>query len=223
MESYQIRDDFIRYGIEKKVQKGQNLFDPAKSGYEEGVCYLDHGIAALNRINREGEEQIYLYFGEKRVIGFANALVKYFPIHWDQYITPTPFWITAKTSCVYYYMREIVFDSLMEESPPFVRGILGAATLNYLEIVNKVQGIMDGDKTAQFCQWLLTCRVEHEGQTVIPKAFSFVEVAKYLGMHPVTVSRIAGRLKAQGILLRKDGYLVIKDEKKIREILNKGF
>ena len=37
---------------------------------------------------------------------------------------------------------------------------------------------------------------------MIPKAFSFVEVANYLGMHPVTVSRIARKLRETGILAR---------------------
>ena len=61
---------------------------------------------------------------------------------------------------------------------------------------------MDGDKTAQFCKWLLTYCIKKQGKSMIPKAFSFVEVANYLGMHPVTVSRIARKLRETGILAR---------------------
>ena len=174
MEPYRIREDFIRYGVRKEAKKNQYLFDPSREGCDN-ICFLDEGIAALTRINDDGEEHIYLYFGEKRLVGFANALVKHFPYDWQRYITPSPFWITAKTNCVYYSMRAKQFESMMDSSPYFT-----------------------------------------QGKSMIPKAFSFVEVANYLGMHPVTVSRIARKLRETGILAREDGCLIIQDEEKLR-------
>ena len=215
MEPYQIREDFIRCGIRREAKKNQYLFDPSRDGCDN-ICFLDEGIAALTRINDDGEEHVYLYFGEKRLVGFANALVKHFPYDWQRYITPSPFWITAKTNCVYYSMREKQFESMMDSSPYFTQCVLGATTLNYLELVNKIQWMMDGDKTAQFCKWLLTYSIKKRGKSMIPKAFSFVEVANYLGMHPVTVSRIARKLRETGIIAREDGCLVIQDEEKLR-------
>ncbi len=35
-------------------------------------------------------------------------------------------------------------------------------------------------------------------------------------MHPVTVSRIARKLRETGILAREDGCLIIQDEEKLR-------
>ena len=62
----------------------------------------------------------------------------------------------------------------------------------------------------------LTYSIKKRGKSMIPKAFSFVEVANYLGMHPVTVSRIARKLRETGILARVDGCLIIQDEEKLR-------
>ena len=62
MEPYQIREDFIRYGVRKEAKKNQYLFDPSREGCDN-ICFLDEGIAALTRINDDGEEHIYLYFG----------------------------------------------------------------------------------------------------------------------------------------------------------------
>lgn len=67
MEPYQIREDFIRYGVRKEAKKNQYLFDPSREGCDN-ICFLDEGIAALTRINDDGEEHIYLYFGEKRLV-----------------------------------------------------------------------------------------------------------------------------------------------------------
>ena len=113
-------------------------------------------------------------------------------------------------------MREKQFESMMDSSPYFTQCVLGATTLNYLELVNKIQWMMDGDKTAQFCKWLLTYSIKKRGKSMIPKAFSVVEVANYLGMHPVTVSRIARKLRETGIIAREDGCLFIQDEEKLR-------
>lgn len=217
MERYQIRDDFIRYGVRKEAKRNENLFDPALE--ESGsVCFLDEGIAALNRINEKGEEQIFLYFGEKRLVGFSTALVHFFPYDWQHYINPMAFWITAKSPCVYYSMREKQFHEMMNRSHLFTQGVLGAAALNYLEMINKVQRMMDGNKTAQLCQWFLTCRVRQRDRYVIPRTFSFIEVAQYLNMHPVTVSRIVKKLKQEGLLGKEDGYLVLLDEEGLREL-----
>ena len=98
--------------------------------------------------------------------------MKHFPYDWQRYITPSPFWITAKTNCVYYSMRAKQFESMMDSSPYFTQCVLGATTLNYLELVNKIQWMMDGDKTAQFCKWLLTYCIKKQGKSMIPKAFS---------------------------------------------------
>ena len=70
-----------------------------------------------------------------------------------------------------------------------------------------------------FCEWLLTCRIRRDGRCIIPKAFTFTEAAKYLDMHPVTVSRIAANLRNQGIISRVDGYLTINDEKRLYDLI----
>ena len=88
MEPYQIREDFIRCGIRREAKKNQYLFDPSREGCDN-ICFLDEGIAALTRINDDGEEHVYLYFGEKRLVGFANALVKHFPMTGSA-ISPLP-------------------------------------------------------------------------------------------------------------------------------------
>ena len=85
-------------------------------------------------------------------------------------------------------------------------------THNYLELINKFHITMDGNRTAQFCQWLLSCSIKKGDGYIAPKTFSFAEVSKYLGMHPVTVSRLAKKLKEMGAIDRKDGCIIIKDK-----------
>lgn len=54
--------------------------------------------------------------------------------------------------------------------------------------------------------WKKTClvgfcvmeKMEENGKMVIPKNITFVEMSKYLGIHPVTISRIFARLCREG-------------------------
>lgn len=220
MKEYEIRDDFIQYGRKKEYKKNQYIFDSSSSDESSYVYYLDRGIASLNRISEEGDMQVYLYFGEKRVIGFTDALIRHYPASRNHLIASTPFWIMAKTDCTCYCMRNTRFETLLRESPRFTDWILSAAISNYMDLLNKSVWAMDGDNTAQLCQWLLTCRVEKDGRPVIPKTFSLAEVARYLGIHPVTVSRIVRKLTDQGAIAREDGWIILKDEDILRGIRN---
>ena len=219
MEEKEIRDLFVRWGNRKEIKKGQYIYDPSVSRAVSEAYYLDEGVAALTSISQEGEEKVFLYFGEQRIIGFADILARKYRCGtmMNQFCAPVPFWIMAKTACTYYAMTEPVFSRLMNEDSRFMDAILKSICLNYLEIINKFQHIQDVDNETMFCEWLLSCRVIRDGRSVIPKAFTFTEAARYLDMHPVTVSRIAGKLKRQGLISRADGSLVITDETRLWE------
>ena len=116
-------------------------------------------------------------------------------------------------------MGEPDFSRLIDENPHFMGAVLESTFLNYLEIINKIQHTQDVDKETMFCEWLLACRIRRDGRCIIPKAFTFTEAAKYLDMHPVTVSRIAANLRNQGIISRVDGYLTINDEKRLYDLI----
>ncbi len=217
MVEYNIETDFYNIGARKEVKRGDYICNPLMDGITQTVCYLDQGIASLISYNDSGEERTHLYFGEKRVIGFAGALTRMFADDWKQnrwgyVMNPQMCWVVAKTDCIFYRITEQQFLRLMSESPDFCKGILNSMTRNYLELINKFQITMDGNRTAQFCQWLLSCRIKKDGCYVIPKSFTFAEVSKYLGIHPVTVSRLAKKLKELGAIDRKDGCIIIKNE-----------
>lgn len=224
MEECTIRDLFMKHGTPMKKQKNQFIFDPTVSRNMSEAYFLVEGVASLTALNEEGEEMVYLYFNEQRIIGFAEILARkyrYSPSA-SLFIPPAAFWITAKSDCVYYTMKEPVFSRLLDEDIRFASAVLEAISLNYLEIINKVQHTRNVDKETLFCEWLLSCRVKRNDLSIVPKTFTFTEVAKYLGMHPVTVSRIAGNLRNQGILSRIDGCLVITDEKRLLELVRRG-
>lgn len=224
MDEKVIRELFLAYGTRQEKKKNQFIYDPTVLKSSSEAYFLDQGVAALTSINENGEETVFLYFNEHRIIGFAEILAnKYrFPSRINQFLPISAFWLTAKTGCVYYTMKEPVFCRLLDENLIFTNAVLEATSLNYLEIINKVQHTQDVDKETLFCEWLLSCRIHRDSTALVPKVFTFTEVAKYLGMHPVTVSRIAGNLKNQGLLRRTEDGLVITDEPRLMEMIHQG-
>lgn len=218
MEQQQIRELFIRHGSRREKKKNQFIFDPSISRKTSEAYFLDQGTAALACINEAGEEIVYLYFGEKRIIGFSQILARRYQYH---YHSTSAFWIIARSPCVYYAMDEVTFNQLLEKEPAFSSAVLGALTSNYLDVVNKAQRAHDMDKETMLCECLLNCMVSVNGRSVIPKPFTFVEIAKFLGMHPVTVSRLAKKLRDLGLIERCDGYLVIPDAERLRTYMEK--
>lgn len=226
MSNYTIRDDFVRFGVRKEVKKGEFICNPLVDNVYETIYFLDKGISALTSYSESGEEQIHLYYGEKRVAGFSAVLSRHFSEEWkssqswNYLVKPDTCWLTAKTDCVYYKITGNQVQELLFQSPDFMRGILSSLTRNYLEMVDKLQTMLDGSRTAQFCQWLLSCRMKQGDEYVIPKAFSFVEVAKFLGMHPVTVSRLFKKVRELGAIEKRDGMIIIKDETLLESLMH---
>ena len=59
-----------------------------------------------------------------------------------------------------------------------------------------------------------------EGQyRAVPHGFTYAEIAKYLGMHPVTVSKLSSALKKAGIIKKEKGRILIIDEDRLKALI----
>ena len=73
----------------------------------------------------------------------------------------------------------------------------------------------EGDAASRLCALLLDQSRLKDGQTIVPAYWNNLEIAKYLGIHTVTVSRILKILKQSGALKRSPQGLVLTDPAKI--------
>lgn len=130
-----------------------------------------------------------------------------------------PFGIDTKTDCVFYRMDERTFGRLMQEEPLFLTHVLEAVTCNYVTLVRKFHDAQEECASKRLCKWFLTFSSREGRQRAVPYGFTYAEIAKYLGMHPVTVSKLASGLKKAGIIRKEKGRIIIMDEKRLREML----
>lgn len=221
MQGRMLAEKFFKYGRPIALKKDELIYNPNDLYGRSCAYFLDSGIAALSGTTREGEDKVYLYFREKSLVGFTQIMIKEASLEDEVREDSVEFFIVAKTDCIVYRIPEGDFHRLLKEDMEFNQCILRVLTKNYIEVLNRFHEAQEDNTTIRFCRWLLDCAVEKEGKKVIPRAFTFVEVAKYLGTHSVTVSRIASDLKRKGCIAKEDHYIVIKDEERIREVIRK--
>lgn len=223
MEKMGLLQYFKHYGTQIKVEKETSICNPMLS--DTYIYYLVKGIASLTSLTCEGEEKDFLYFSQESLLGFAPALMRHYrKLRGETAKAPgaeesTPFGIDTKTDCSFYRLDERTFERLLEEDPQFQSYVIEAVTLNYVTLVKKFYSSQEESASRRFYKWLLEFSSPERLARVVPNGFTYAEIAKYLGMHPVTVYKLAAKLKKEGILTKEKGHIVILDEKSLRAML----
>lgn len=218
-------DRFVEYGQKFMVEKDELIYRPGGLQRRNCAFYLETGIVALATITKEGEEKVYLYFNGGRLIGFTQLLMEVNNregISWKRKIGHAEIFIIARSKCVLYQLREKDFKQLMGNDVAFNRQVLYVVTENYVELLDHFQQALEESAGTRFCRLLLECYTQRNGVKVVPKSMTFLEMSRYLGTHPVTVSRIVAALKKMGCISKENGYVVIKDEERLMELIMSG-
>lgn len=226
MKQNGVKQYFEQYGAKIEVEKETSICNPKLS--DKYIYYLAEGIASLTSLTINGEEKDFLYFPHDHLLGFAPALMRHYrKIRGDvsgssgraSTLDRIPFGIDTKTDCVFYRISESVFESLLEKDPIFLSYIMEAVTYNYTALVRKFHNTQEDCASMRLYKWFLAFSNPEGSCLAVPHGFTYTEIAKYLGMHPVTVSKLASNLKKQGIIKKENGRILILNEKKLRELL----
>ena len=222
MISNGVKAYFMQYGAKVTVSKGTSLCNPKLS--DNYVYYLDKGIASLTSLTEEGTEKDFLYFPPDHLLGFMPALMRYYrklrnESNSDNSPYLTPFGITPKTDCIFYRISESVFQSLLETDHIFLSYVMETTTRNFASLVRKFQDTQEAKISTRLYKWLLTFSQIENNYRAVPRGFTYTDIAKYLGIHPVTVAKLASELKKDGIIKKEQGQILIIDEKRLRERL----
>lgn len=207
-----------KHGTRLEASKGYylKLYTPG----EPGACVylLDEGICSLNSLTRRGDENIYLYFHAKRLIGFNHLMTT--PGKKSLFQSGFNVTIVTKTDCVLYQIKFETFLHLLHTNQAFNLFFIQTLADNYSEALNHFHYMHEETLVTALCQLLLSVSRKESGEKpVVPKFYTYEELARYLGCHPVTVSRIMAKLKQLGYLKKSGGELVIEDEQNLIHLM----
>ncbi len=217
-----IQSYFRQYGTKIFVDRESSICNPKLS--DNYIYYLADGIASLTSLTDDGIEKDFLYFPEGHLLGFVPALMRHYrktrnekPV--DPNLHLTPFGIDTKTDCIFYRISETVFESLLDTDPIFLSYVMEATTRNYASLVTKFHDTQAEKISTRLYKWLLKFSKPEGSIRAVPRGFTYTDIAKYLGIHPVTVSKLASELKKEGIIKKEQGRILILDEKRLHERL----
>lgn len=170
------------------------------------VYCLEEGLCALHSVSPGGKERIYQYFLPGDFVGFIPAYARSYP---DD--TFYAFSITAKSACTLYQIPYATFREFVDAHPDFYRWLFETAIAHYDNALKHCYALQDGNNFVSLCCALAELAIYEAPHHVIHKDFSYGELANYLGIHTITVTRLMARLKDMGIVSKQGHQTVIRD------------
>lgn len=216
-------DCFYTHAEQIIVEKNKIIYAPDNESQADSLYFLESGMVALMSYSRNGEERVYLYMKGPRIISFMTLLLDVINCREITDIcVPSHLVQMTKTRCILHRMSGSMFHKLLDEDLKFNHLILQATAANFQEVLSHFQQALEDSASVRLCRLLLDFSINKDGKKVLPKTMSFLEMSKYLGTHPVTVSRIVAILKKEGCIVKEQGYVVVQDDTKLRQMIEYG-
>ncbi len=172
----------------------------------EKIHFLVKGSCYRKSLTDEGTEIIYETLtpasGLKR---FLDLLMFYS----DSKISTTTF--VAKTPCRCYDIDMQDFYAYANRHPDLLHALVSTAINSYDSLDDKYHRRHGGKAANALCDIIYHSIVE-ENDMLVAKVENNSELARYLGIHRVSVVRILKQLEDRGALKRTEQGLVIEDE-----------
>lgn len=179
------------------------------------IYYLQEGLCALVRKSKTGEEIIYNYLQEDSLLG-----VICYGLGEDRYSKNEETYFVTKTTCVVYKIPHKVINELVDRDPKVGFMIARAMSKHYSDVLYHFQSANHEHTNIRVCKMLLQLAKREQDEYVLDKYFRYNEIAKYLGVHMVTIARIMQELKSQNIIQKKGQQIVYKDKNKLKELID---
>lgn len=204
-------EELKKLGTLRQVRKQECLYN--RTSQDKYVYFLEKGICALTSTSSDGKEHIYQYFLPGDFICFTSAFNRQYPD--DVFLA---FAMMAKADCVLYQIPYSLFRSYVDEYPILYRWLFEKAVTHYDNALRHSYSLQEGDNFTSLCQALAELAVRQGSLYVLQKEFSYGELANYLGIHTITVTRLIARLKEMGIVRKNGHQTVIQDMNQLKTL-----
>lgn len=111
-----------------------------------------------------------------------------------------PMGLVALTPITSYQIPVPALLDYLRENPDELMQFTAKLMRNYVDIIKRYNFRCETRTIDRLCQYVLERSEDIKGQLVFPRQYSNQEVAKLMGVHPVTLSRMLTALKEQGYI-----------------------
>ena len=180
----------------------------------EYIYYLAEGSCVRNLFTLKGDELIYdERVADQSVSCLIGALTLYCPvvIHETNFI--------AKTACVCFKIYFMDFFAFLSCYPSVLHELLSMAMSSYQQLNANFHAKQKGQAAGRVCSFILENARTAAQTKILDKHFNSSEIARYLGMHRITVNKIILALCEQKCLERRDEGIAVLDETALRSYI----
>lgn len=178
------------------------------------VYYLKKGVVEREVLTPHGTEMVNVMKEGGQIVDSIVGLLEIFGKNFDGYCNDC---FIAMTNCICYRIPVEVCKEYFRANPRLLEEALAMA----IEAFDQTEAMLTNRKDLQapqmICEFLLVHAESMVAGRVVPKNFTNVEIAKHLNVHSVTVSRVIGVLRKQGVAERVAEGLRLCDEGVIRD------
>lgn len=207
----------LEYGKLLQVKKDTIFFEEDSMKAKPYVYYLVEGICSISGNSMEGQEQTFLYLMPGEMLGHVPYIMSK-GAHSILYSYQRPV-VMAKTECLVYKIPADCFVTYMENNLGFSNYLNQLLAQNYSMALAHLKQVQEESSVIIICRFLLQMSQDTAEGKVVPKIFTYKEIATYFGIHEVTVARIIGQFKQAGYVERIQVGLKIINKEALQEIV----
>ena len=177
----------------------------------EYVYYLAQGRCLRNCFTQKGDEIIYTeWSADQSASCLLGALTLYCPtlIHESN--------IVARTTCTCCKLSASDFMDFVSRYPFVLHELLKMAMQEYRDSNTNFQFKQKGLAASHVCRFILSNARVHKDPLRLDKRFSISEIARYSGLHRVTVNKIILALCRTNCLAHTENGLRILDQEQLK-------
>ena len=206
-------EDLKKIGVEVSIARG-GRFD------FKNVYYLTEGTAALTHLTENGEQSSFLYFRPGMLLNFLRPVISHTGIGSEMAVkrfANLNHVIYAKTDCRCICINGKILLDYLSKNPEFYPLLLQSLSENLINVLALSTDIVTKPACVRVCQ-LLHDFMTDDTPPQIPRYLTYTEIAFYLHLHVITVTKIFKALKEADIISKKGWTTIVTDAERLQAI-----
>jgi CRP-like cAMP-binding protein len=203
-------DDLSMIVTDQEFHRGQIIFSEGDEG--TGFYVVVSGRVKIFKLSSEGKEQILHIFGPGDPFGeVAMFSGQHFPANAE----------AMEASRLFFFPRDS-FADLIKRNPSLALNMLAILSRRLRRFANLIDDLSLKEVPGRLAAHLLYLTGQKEGAEELELTITKSQLASLLGTIPETLSRILGKMTAQGLIETDGRRIKILDREALEELVESG-
>ncbi len=191
-------------------RRGELIFSEGEDG--SGFYVVNTGRVKVYKLSSDGKEQILHFFGPGEPFGEVPVFTgQRFPANAE----------AMEESRVFFFPKRSFVD-LIKQNPSLALNMLGILSGRLRRFTALIDDLSLKEVPGRLAAYLLYLSRQEKGSADLELSVTKAQLASLLGTIPETLSRILGKMAAQGLIETEGRRIRILDPESLREIVESG-